>query len=204
MSSEIVVERGPRQGDPLSPYLFIICINVLSCLIANAERREDCQGIKFSRRGPAISHLLYADDLILFFKADNESPFTLNGILHDFCSIASLSIKIQKSNLILSPNTPRLRKIELINLFRVEATNKLGKYLGVFVDDKNDLKRNFDDLLHKIENRLAGWKIKLLSQAGRLTLIKSVIQSDPVYKLSCFKASRKVTDAINSTMTNFF
>ena len=88
--------------------------------------------------------------------------------------------------MVLSPNTPRALKDDLIHLFGVEATNKLGKYLGVYVDDKQDLKRNFDDLLRKINNRLTGWKNQLLSQAGRVTLIKLVIQSNPVYKLFCF------------------
>lgn len=97
-----------------------------------------------------------------------------------------------------------MKKAELVNLFGVDASINLGKYLGVFVDGKQDLKWNFKDLLQKINNKLEGWKSKLLSQAGRLILIKAVIQSDPVYKLSCFKAPRKVTDAINSSMTNFF
>lgn len=95
VSTEVEVRRGLRQGDPLSPYLFILCMNVLSCLVSDAEGRKECQGIKLARRGPSITHLLYADDLILFFRADNNSPLILKGILHDFCTRAGLSINVR-------------------------------------------------------------------------------------------------------------
>lgn len=72
ISSEIKVWRGLRQGGPLSPYLFIIYMNVLSCLVSDAKGKNECQGIKFARRGLAVTHLLYADDLILFFRVDND------------------------------------------------------------------------------------------------------------------------------------
>lgn len=91
ISTDVEVRRGLRKSDPLSPYLFIF---VLSCLVSDVESRNDCQGIKFARIGPSISHLHFADDLILFFSADNRLPYCLETILDDFCIQDGLSINV--------------------------------------------------------------------------------------------------------------
>jgi hypothetical protein len=70
----IIPGRGLRQGDPLSPYLFIICAEGLSSLINQAENRGDIHGVKICRNAPIISHLLFADDCFLLFRAtENEA-----------------------------------------------------------------------------------------------------------------------------------
>lgn len=61
--------RGLRQGDPLSPYLFVICLERLCHLIGMAVDAKDWKPIKLSRGGPALSHICFADDLILFAEA---------------------------------------------------------------------------------------------------------------------------------------
>ena len=66
----IVPRRGLRQGDPLSPYLFILCAEGLSALISHHERMGLWQGCKISRLAPVTSHLCFADDCLLFFKAN--------------------------------------------------------------------------------------------------------------------------------------
>lgn len=65
----IFPSRGLRQGDPLSPYLFIICAEGLTSLIKQAARRGFIHGVQVCRRPPIISHLLFADDSFLFFRA---------------------------------------------------------------------------------------------------------------------------------------
>ena len=62
--------RGIRQGDPISPYLFIICAEGLSNLLKQAQRKGVITGLKICKEGPSISHLLFADDSLLFCKAD--------------------------------------------------------------------------------------------------------------------------------------
>ncbi|KAK3229198.1 hypothetical protein Dsin_001079 [Dipteronia sinensis] len=66
----IIPSTGLRQGDPLSPYLFLICVEGLSCLIGKAQSRGKLPGFRCSRRGHAISHLLFADDNMIFTKAN--------------------------------------------------------------------------------------------------------------------------------------
>ena len=61
--------RGLRQGDPLSPYLFLLVADGLSTLLKHNEGLGDIDGLKVCRRAPSVSHLLFADDSLLFFKA---------------------------------------------------------------------------------------------------------------------------------------
>lgn len=69
----IIPSRGLREGDPLSPCLFILCAEGLSTLINQAERRGDVHSVHICKRDPIISHMLFADDCFLFFRALSES-----------------------------------------------------------------------------------------------------------------------------------
>lgn len=66
--------RGLRQGDPLSPYLFLFCVNVLSCALLKQESSHHLKGIKIGRTNQPLSHLLFADDFFLFFKMTKPLP----------------------------------------------------------------------------------------------------------------------------------
>jgi hypothetical protein len=66
--------RGIRQGDPLSPYLFLLCAEALSCILNHAENNSSINGVKVCREAPMVSHLLFADDsLILMEETDNNA-----------------------------------------------------------------------------------------------------------------------------------
>lgn len=69
LSNSFNPRSEPRQEDPLSPYLFNICMNVLSCMLLKAEAQKQLEGAQFNKNGPRINHLIYADDLLLFFKS---------------------------------------------------------------------------------------------------------------------------------------
>ena len=72
-----ILARGLRQGNPLSPYLFLLCANVLSCALLKQETTKHLKGIKIGRANQPLSHSLFADDLFLFFKNDKTSPKTI-------------------------------------------------------------------------------------------------------------------------------
>ncbi|CAL9017676.1 unnamed protein product, partial [Prunus brigantina] len=77
--------RGIRQGDPLSPYIFIIISDVLSSMINCAVDRHFLHGIKFHNNGPTLSHLFFADDSLFFLKAIEQNCRVLDRILNCYC-----------------------------------------------------------------------------------------------------------------------
>ena len=81
-SNTFLHSRGLRQGDPLSPYLFILCANVLSCALIKNEQNNDIKDIKIGKNCPTFTHLFFADDSLLFFKDDPKTISTLQQTLH--------------------------------------------------------------------------------------------------------------------------
>ena len=85
---EVIPSRGLRQGDPLSPYLFLICAEGLSFLLRQAENKKEIMGLKVARNAPSITHLFFADDSLHFIKASTRSLQALQEIfsLYSECS----------------------------------------------------------------------------------------------------------------------
>lgn len=73
--------KGLRQGDPLSPFLFIICTEILTRLINSEKCCENVHGIKISKNAPAITHLMYADDTLLMCRANKAEAQTIRKVL---------------------------------------------------------------------------------------------------------------------------
>lgn len=96
--------RGLRQGDPLSPYLFILCAEGLNVLINQAEQRGDLHGAKICRGAPIISRLLFADDCFLFFKATKQETQVMKNILRTYEEASGQMINYRKLEVFFSKN----------------------------------------------------------------------------------------------------
>jgi hypothetical protein len=100
----VILGRGLRQGDPISPYLFILCAKGLSSLISRAEATGDLTGIAICRGTPRVTHLLFADDCFLFFKACDRQAQTMKNILSLYEAASGQSISLPKSEIYYSWN----------------------------------------------------------------------------------------------------
>jgi hypothetical protein len=98
--SEIFIpSRGLRQGDPLSPYLFLFCAEGLTGLLAQAEEREELIGVKVCREAPAISNLLFADDSLILMQANEANAGCLKHILDIYCRASGQLVSTPKSSI---------------------------------------------------------------------------------------------------------
>ncbi|KAF7844578.1 ribonuclease H [Senna tora] len=158
---------GIRQGDPISPYIYILSANVLSCMIRKEERAKLWKGIKLGQASTELTHLMYADDLFCFFEVNNHNCEAVKRVLQEYDSLASQQMNLQKSFLVFSPNIPHKRKKELANFFNLRFSSTLGKYLGTWIDGADSKKQIIQDTIAKIDSKLKDWKARLLSQAGR-------------------------------------
>ncbi|KAL0409532.1 UNVERIFIED_CONTAM: putative ribonuclease H protein [Sesamum radiatum] len=197
-------ERGIRQGDPLSPYLFILCAEGFSCLLQAKENSGDIHGVAVVRRAPRVSHLLFADDTLIFCQATKEAMGCIRGILETYERASGQLINLEKSSIFFSRNTAQENRVELAARLGVRIDSMPAKYLGLpyFIGrNKRDL---FNYIRTRVWDRVSGWKEKVLSHAGKEILIKSIVQSIPSYCMSCFKLPDSLLREIKSIAANFF
>lgn len=116
------------QGDPLSPYLFILVSEILFKNISCAIDRRLLQGLSISRRGPTISHIFFPDDLLFFLKANDHNCQLLKNILDDYCYASGQSINHEKCTLFIGPNTPKAVKKEITTILHVPLSPNPGVY----------------------------------------------------------------------------
>lgn len=95
---QILSQRELRQGDWLSPYLFILCTKGLSSILKHFKRKGEIHGIKVCRRAPTLSHILFVDDYFLFCRAFEGQPNTLTNILDTYGRASGQLVNFHKSN----------------------------------------------------------------------------------------------------------
>jgi hypothetical protein len=176
-------QRGIRQGDPISPYLFVLCMDKLSHIIIKAVEDGNWKGIKAGRSGLMISHLMFADDLLLFGEATETQMKCVLDNLNLFCHMSGQDISQEKTSVLFSSNVERSMKNKLISMSGFKETNSFGNYLGVPLHGRAPKKSDFQYLLNQVSSKLSMWKATHLSFAGRVTLAKSVIEAIPIYPM---------------------
>jgi hypothetical protein len=95
---EFQPSRGLRQGDPISPYLFLLAAEGLSGLLKQSRQSSQLEGIKVASTAPAVNHLLFADDSLLFVKANVEGALEVNGLLEKYCNASGQRVNLDKSS----------------------------------------------------------------------------------------------------------
>ncbi|XP_060972110.1 uncharacterized protein LOC133038081 [Cannabis sativa] len=123
-------KRGLRQGDPLSPFLFILCSEVLTKLIVKAESRGELSGVKVSRNAMPISHLFYVDEAIFFCKANVQNAKAFADCITTCEKWSGQVVNKRKSGLVFSPNTQSRYKEEVKQLLGMNFLSQEEKYLG--------------------------------------------------------------------------
>lgn len=148
--------RRLRQGEPLSPYLFVMCLERLCHLIEMAVDLKEWKPINLSRGGPKLSHVCFADDLILFAKASVAQIRVIRKVLERFCLASGQKVSLEKSKIFFSENVSRDLSKLISEESGIKATMELGKYLGMPVLHKRINKKTFGEVLEKVSSRLSG------------------------------------------------
>lgn len=181
-----IPSRGLRQGDSLSPYLFILCSEVISRLMFRAERWGTLHGIPVTRSAEPISHLMFADDIILFCRANGREAQEIESIMGQYCAWSRQAINRQKSSIAFSSNTHVEVKASMLRILQLQEMRPGHKYLGLPLFLPHSRMVAFGHIREKILSKLSGWKAKVLSQAGHTVLLKTVAASMPLYPMSTF------------------
>ncbi|GAU20544.1 hypothetical protein TSUD_131020 [Trifolium subterraneum] len=203
-TDEFNFERGLRQGDPLSPFLFILAaegLNVMmSAMISSNLFSPYAIG---PRQEVKISHLQFADDTLLVGNKSWANVRALKVTLLLFEAISGLKVNFHKSMLFgVNVNATWLHEAVVVLGCRHGQLPFL--YLGLPIGGDLSKLCFWHPLVDRIRKRLSGWKCKNLSFGGRLILLKSVLPSIPVYFLSFFKAPSGIISTLESIFCHFF
>lgn len=164
----ITPTRGICQGDPLSPFLFLFYAKGLSALLRKSMERGLLTGVAACPKGPKISHLFFADDSLIFcYRATIEECYTLEEILEIYENSSAQQLNLEKIALFFSRNTSQDIQDTIKNCFRAEIIKQHETYLGLpSLVGKNKC-NTFQHLKERLDNKLSGWKEKLLSHASK-------------------------------------
>ena len=194
-------KRGLRQGDPLSPYLFVIAMNFLSLMLKKAAADNKFK-YHYKCKETKLTHLSFADDLLIFIDGSMESVQHVLMVLREFELRSGLKVNMEKTSFFASGLTEQESQL-------IQATTGMHmgslpvRYLGVPLDSKKLSLTSAEPLLHQIKAKFSSWSVKTLSFAGRLLLIKTVIAGINTFWCSTFILPKACINRINSLCSVF-
>lgn len=139
-SKSFSASRGIRQGDPLSPFLFILCLEYLSFLISKECLKQSWKPVSVSRGGQTISYCFFADDILLYGILDDSTPQVILRIFQHFSEVSGLQVNPLKSVIHFSNNCKQENRMSICQLLNFTEGDSLGKYLGFPISAKKTQK----------------------------------------------------------------
>ncbi|KAL0014160.1 hypothetical protein SO802_001229 [Lithocarpus litseifolius] len=155
--------RGLRQGDPLSPFLFLLCTEGLHGLISKAASNGDIHGFSLCKRGPKLTHLFFADDCLLFCRAIPEECSKVLEILSLYEEVLGQKLNREKTALFFSKAVTEANRQIIKGILGVREIHHYEKYLGLPSLTGRRKKASFNYLKERVWRKLQGWEGKLLS-----------------------------------------
>ena len=197
------MEKGLRQGDPLSPYLFLLVSETLVNFLRKAEERNLIEAVHIGKAKVNLKHLQFADDILIFVPRNTTCITNYFRILDVFALMSGLSLNYSKSCFISwNPSDHCWAEETAKNTGCLHSTCPF-KYPGLPLGDHMKKNSAWKSVVEKIQKRLASWKSKILSRAGRNMLIKSVLNCLPVYYMSMFKMPKTIAHKIVQIQRRF-
>ncbi|GJX47191.1 putative RNA-directed DNA polymerase [Tanacetum coccineum] len=202
-SKEFKLSKGLKQGDPLSPFLFIIAMEALHIAIMEAREKGVFTGAEIGKNKVEISHLQYANDALLLGEWSELNITILIRILRCFQVSSGLKVNLNKSRLMgVGVKNDGVKRVA--RSIKCKNASLLFIYLGLPLGSSMRKINSWDPVVSKFHLKLAKWKAKSLSFGGRLTLIKAAMTNLPTYYFSRFKAPTSVIKLLEQIRRKFF
>ncbi|KAK5785053.1 hypothetical protein PVK06_039598 [Gossypium arboreum] len=202
--SNFRASRGLRQGDPLSPYLFLFCGEGLSALMRLTRQEGKIFGAKVCRSAPPITHLMFPDDCILFGETSRRGICVLKNILEKYEDCSGQCVNFEKSTAFFSSNVNDQDKNLVFQILNVRCSMNPKRYLGLPNMVGRKKKLAFQNLKDRLKQRINSWSLRHISQGGREVFIKVVLQAIPTYTMACFLLPKSLCMELENIMGAFW
>jgi hypothetical protein len=196
--------HGLRQGDPLSPFLFLFVADGLSSMLKNEVDNGRITLIKVRRRAAGISHIVFVDDTLLFFRATEEQAICVRDTLDAYAACTGQLLNPAKCSILFSALCPQGVQASIQTILQVEQENFEPKYLGLPTPEGRMHRGKFDNLQARLMKRFMEWNDGLLAQSAKEILIKAVAQAIPTYIMSVFKLPLSLCDDLTKLIRDYW
>ncbi|XP_026458732.1 uncharacterized protein LOC113359284 [Papaver somniferum] len=203
-SSTFSPTQGIRQGDPLSPYLFLFIMEAFSLLMKLNIDSGHLSGIKINRHCSSFNHLFFADDCLLFFQVDSSQMRHLQHLLHIFGQASGQVINMQKSTLFFGKHTSNAHKSCITSILGMKVVGLGDKYLGIPLLLHRSRHQNCQGITDNMYNKLQGWQSKIVNQTGRTTQVNSVLSTMGMYQMHVFKLPETTIQQMDRIQRNYW
>lgn len=200
----ITPARGLRQGDPLSPYLFILCAEVLSHLMTRAMVDKSLMGVKIANNAPAVNHLLFADDSLFFTLANEKAAKKLKTIFGVYEMVSGQAINHSKSSITFGAKVRPTVKTKMRALLGIHNDGGIGKFLGLPEQVGNKKSEMFAYITEKVRSVTQSWKQRYLSNGGKEVLLKAIALAMLIYSMNIFRLPKEICSEINTILAKFW
>eukprot|EP00253_Pinus_taeda_P010222 PITA_10222 len=181
-SKTFKASRGIRQGNPISPFLFILAAEGLGRYLKQERVVGNIKGLRLWGNDLPITHQQFVDDIMLFGEPTVWEVRNLKRTLDLFAEASGMEINKDKSCTFIF-NTVEIVKRNLSRLLGFKQGDLPTKYLGNILDYSSKRLKNWQGILDKLTSRIANWTFRTLNMAGTIVLVKSVLQAIPIYPL---------------------
>nr|GEW06507.1 putative RNA-directed DNA polymerase, eukaryota, reverse transcriptase zinc-binding domain protein [Tanacetum cinerariifolium] len=196
LTIEFPFHCGLKQGDPLSPYLFILIMESLNMSFIRAIDEGFFKGVHL-HGSTSISYLFYADDVMVIGEWSDDNLKGIINILQCFFLASGLKINIQKSQ-VLGVGVPSSIVMQTASSIGCGVLYRQFRYLGVMVGECMSRHNAWASTVDKLRSRLSKWNVKTLFIGGRLTLLKAVLGAPPLYNMSIFKVPKGILNSMEA------
>ncbi|KAK6152875.1 hypothetical protein DH2020_012514 [Rehmannia glutinosa] len=170
-------QRDLRQGDPLSSYLFIICLEVFSRILQDLQRCDKTKGIAISCSSPSISHLFFADDTLLPGCATTEEARHFHFAINLYEKVLGQLVNLYKSSIVFSRDVDQSTVVDIVHILGFKKVDSHRKYPGLPSIVGRNKKEIFGHIRDRIWHCIQGWSRHNFSKADKEILIKSMLEA---------------------------
>ncbi|WMV30238.1 hypothetical protein MTR67_023623 [Solanum verrucosum] len=196
--------RGLKQGDPLSPALFILGDEVLSRMLNLLHQNQMYKGFQMELKGPLINHLCFADDIIIFTTGIKQSLQHIMKTISTYEAVSDQLLNKNKSHFMVPSNTSSDIIVMIKETTGFSRKESPINYLGCSLYIGGQRIIYHSELVDKVIKKISGWQSRILSFGGRVTLVKHMLQSIIIHTMAAISCPKTTIKYLKSITADFY